>query len=389
MRTSTQIPPQRFIFPGIAIALCGVWGAVVHGVPVVVTIVGAWLGLKLWTMIGITLLLPWQKGDMVRVYKVFVRVGVFVAVLGVVDYATHGAVSHILGTATVRKFRNEAVHSIFPQPGEFSLFMSMLFALTFSSFATYRKVSDLALALLFAGSVMLSLRLKGFLSLAIVVTIVAIVGAVANSRGAIAIILAGILLVVGVYSLEASAITKQISTYTSSESTARAQLYIAGEHIAGDDFPFGVGFGRFASYPSRLFYSPVYYQYGLSNVYGLSRTYPHFIDDTSWPAVMGETGYGGLIIYVVGLMFIIAAIVRRLLARAGAVQWAPLAALCAVAALLVDSLGDPMLFDWLATTALAMILGPVLVAARPTLDGSKLRPAMNNGGTTTGPVRDF
>ncbi|MGA7703821.1 MAG: hypothetical protein WB998_02880 [Solirubrobacteraceae bacterium] len=231
------------------------------------------------------------------------------------------------------------------------------------------------------------MRLKGFLSLALVVIIVAIVGAVANSRGAMAIVLVGILLVVGVYSLEASAITKQISTYTSSESTARAQLYIMGERIAGDDFPFGAGFGRFASYPSRLFYSPVYYQYGLSNVYGLSRIYPHFIDDTSWPAVIGETGFGGLTVYVVGLVFIIVAIARRLLARTGRVQWAPLAALCAVAALLVDPLGDPTLFDWLATTALAMILGPVLVTPHPTLDGSKLRPvrpALDNDGTTTG-----
>ena len=95
--------------------------------------------------------------------------------------------------------------------------MSLLFALTFTRFAMRRSKSDLALALLFAGSVMLSLRLKGFLSLVAVAIIVALVQGVANNRGAITSLLVGSLLVIGVYTVEGNVVAKQISTYTSSD----------------------------------------------------------------------------------------------------------------------------------------------------------------------------
>lgn len=368
LRTATRIPPLRFILPGIGIALCGILGAVIHGVPMAVTFLGAWLGLKLWILIGITLILPWKPSDLTRVYDVLVKIGLFVAVLGFLDYLTHGAVSRALHTSTSSfnsaSFRGEAVRSILPQPGEFSLLMSLLFAFTFSRFATNRKKNDLIFALLFAISVVLSLRLKGFLSLAAVAMIVALVQVALNNRGALIILLVGVLLIVGIYSVEGNVVAKQISTYTSSETTARAKLYTVGEQIADTDFPLGVGFGRFASYPSRIYYSPVYSQYELNKVYGLSRKYSQYIDDTSWPTVMGETGYGGFAIYLVGLALVILALIRRLRIETVAMKWVPLAALCALAVLLVDSLGEATLFDWLAVTTFAMILGPALIATR-------------------------
>ena len=123
-----------------------------------------------------------------------------------------------------------------------------------------------------------------------------------------------------------------------------------------------MGFGRFASYPSRIDYSPVYREYGLNVVWGLSPKYPKFIDDTSWPSVIGETGYGGFAIYVAGLIILVGAIIQRLRTTAGPARWIPLAALSALGVLLVDSLGDPTLFDWFATTAFAMILGPAMIS---------------------------
>jgi hypothetical protein len=299
-----------------------------------------------------------------RVYVVLVGIGLLVAALGLVDYLAHNAISRALHTTTSfssEGYRGEAVDSILNGPGEFSLLMSLLFALTFARFAVGRSKADLIYALLFAGSVMLSLRLKGFLSLAAVALVVGLVQTLANKRGAMAIVLVGSMLVVGVYSIERNVIAKQITTYTSTETSARARLYTTGERIASENFPLGVGFGRYASYASHIYYSPVYFEYGLNMVWGLSRAYPDFIDDTSWPSVLGETGYGGLAIYVIGLMLVVFALLRRLRKAAATMNWAPLAALCAIAALLVDSLGDPTLFDWLATTTFAMILGPALL----------------------------
>lgn len=376
MRTKTQMPPLRFILPGIGVALCGLLGGALHGVPLTITVLGAWLALKLWIMVVITLLLPWRTSDASRVYTVLTRVGLFVSILGFADYFTHGAASHALHTSNYHAeaggFRGEAIHSIFPVPGEYSLFMSLLFALTFARFAVKRSRSDLVLGLLFAVSIVLSLRLKGFLSLAAVVAIVGLAQGVGNNRRGIIILLAGALLCVGAYRLEGAVIAKQVSKYTSSGTTARVRLYSTGEQIAVNNFPLGVGFGRFGSYTSRIYYSPIYYQYDLASVFGLARANPKFIDDTSWPSVMGETGYGGFAIFLVGVILLILAVIRQLRTAAAGIKWVPVAALCVIAVLLVTSVGQGSLFDWLAITTVVMMLGPALIATRdPVPSGSR------------------
>lgn len=366
LRTTTRIPfsSWRFVVPGAGVALFGLLGSVVHSVPLTTSMLGALLGLKLWIMIVVSLLLPWQLHDLKRIYNALTIVGLVVATLGLLDYLTHGAVSRALHTSNYfvhgAAYRSEAVHSIFPSPGEYSLFMSLLFAVTFARFTSKYNRSDLILALLFAGSVILSLRLKGFLSIAAVIAVVGVAQGAVDGRRALITLLIGVIVVGGAYGLEGSVISKQLSQYSSSESSARSRLYSVGEQIADDDFPIGVGFGRFASYPSRISYSPVYFQYKLSMVWGLSPKFPNFIDDTSWPSVIGETGYGGLAIYVIGLLFLTMAVVRRLRIASHEMKWLPLGTLCAIAVLLVDSLGDPTLFSWLATATLAMLVGPAL-----------------------------
>jgi hypothetical protein len=369
LRSNVSPRYLQFLLPGVGVAVCGTVGAALHGVPVTVTLVGAWLGLKLWVLIGVSLLLPWKVDDLKRIYTALICVGVLVALVGILDYAVHGAVTRALHTNTFATgeggYRANAVQSILSNPGEYSLFMSLLFALALARVAVTRAMPDLLIALLFAGSVILSLRLKGVLSVAAVVLTIALFQTIESNRGGIVILVVGALLFGIVYGVEKTVIAKQVSTYTSSEATARARLYSTGGRIADDNFPVGVGFGRFASYPSRKYYSPVYQQYGLNRIYGLSREYPKYIDDVSWPSVIGETGYGGLALYVLGLLVVIAAMVRRLRSTVARLKWAPLGALCAMAVMLVDSLGDPTLFSWLATTTYALIVGPTLIALRP------------------------
>jgi hypothetical protein len=59
------------------------------------------------------------------------------------------------------------------------------------------------------------------------------------------------------------------------------------------------------------------------------------------------------------------ALFRRLRAFPDPVKWAPLAALCALVVILVDSLGGPTLFGWVPTIGFAMVFGPVMVASFP------------------------
>lgn len=85
---------------------------------------------------------------------------------------------------------------------------------------------------------------------------------------------------------------------------ARGYLYTAGYKIAKDYFPLGTGFGTFGSYMSREFYSPLYYEYGLSSVWGLSPSMPSYIADTYWAMIMGETGFIGVVLLILVLYFI-------------------------------------------------------------------------------------
>lgn len=89
----------------------------------------------------------------------------------------------------------------------------------------------------------------------------------------------------------------QFSYYFFTDDFARSALLNTSFKIAKEYFPFGTGFGTFASYYSAVSYSPVYRLYGINNVWGLSSAHPMYVSDVFWPMVLGQFGYIGLILY--------------------------------------------------------------------------------------------
>lgn len=93
--------------------------------------------------------------------------------------------------------------------------------------------------------------------------------------------------------------------------TARGALTDTSFVIASDHVPLGTGFGSYASYMSNVYYSPVYSEYGLERVWGITRdanSDAGFISDTFWPMVLGQTGYFGLLMYgivILRLLFLV------------------------------------------------------------------------------------
>ena len=79
---------------------------------------------------------------------------------------------------------------------------------------------------------------------------------------------------------------------------ARGVLYRTSLIIARDHFPFGAGFATFGTEFSRRKYSVIYSKYNISNIWGLSKDNDNFITDTTWPAIIGETGYIGTLAMV-------------------------------------------------------------------------------------------
>ncbi|MFY0782322.1 hypothetical protein AB1K18_18880 [Peribacillus simplex] len=98
---------------------------------------------------------------------------------------------------------------------------------------------------------------------------------------------------------------ERISNQFFNPNEARGVLLRTSIEIAKDNFPFGVGLGLFGSHASRLNYSPLYYQYGLSNLWGLSPLYSMFVTDSYWAMIIGEYGFFGLITNLIIFILII------------------------------------------------------------------------------------
>ncbi len=92
---------------------------------------------------------------------------------------------------------------------------------------------------------------------------------------------------------------------------ARPALYIVGFKLACDHFPFGAGFGTFASYLSGQYYSPVYDMYSINTVIGLTRDMYDYMADTFWPYIYGQFGFVGFILFVAAIISIFISIKRR------------------------------------------------------------------------------
>lgn len=80
------------------------------------------------------------------------------------------------------------------------------------------------------------------------------------------------------------------------DSMARAALYFHVPEILADYFPFGSGFASYATYASGEYYSPIYAEYGMDKVYGLSKDFGNFIADTYYPA-LAQFGYVGICLF--------------------------------------------------------------------------------------------
>ena len=78
---------------------------------------------------------------------------------------------------------------------------------------------------------------------------------------------------------------------------ARPLLYVTSLKILADYPIFGSGLGSYATYASSVYYSPLYYVYGLSESQGLTPDNPDFISDTYFP-VVAQFGLIGIILLI-------------------------------------------------------------------------------------------
>jgi hypothetical protein len=152
-----------------------------------------------------------------------------------------------------------------------------------------------------------------------------------------------------------------------SPTAPRILLYATGIEIADAHFPLGAGFGRFGGYVSVLDYSPLYDEYGLSRVSGLTQNNPEWIADAYWAHIAAESGWFGALVLLILYVLLGQASARAAFQAADpATKAVAVAAGLALLEGLAESVAGPVFEVSSFAFAVAVPLGISLVrAARP------------------------
>lgn len=190
-----------------------------------------------------------------------------------------------------------SVESFFVHPGDFGWFTTLLALYAFAFYAVLRRRAHALLSLLCTVAALLSMRRCAVVGLAVAVAAALFI--LPRRRGLVAAsLLCAAALALAFHGPLASLVEHTQQTYwTAGHRQARVLLYEKSVQVAADYFPLGAGLGRYGSWMSRVHYSPLYEQYGLSGVWGLRPDMDHFINDAFWPMILGETGVLGLALY--------------------------------------------------------------------------------------------
>lgn len=297
VKTNIEIPILGFI--GI-----GLLSSIASQVPLFIVSSQLFLFIKGFLLFFILANLPISKVQLKRYVKVFLSVAIFIFCLGLVDLIAPMWFRSITGNVMYVDWRSgiPSIKSLFIHPGAFGWFMSFVGLYAFAFFLTFGKLRYLIIGLLFSFGSFLSMRRKaiGGLLVGLIAGLWRCSVAKKIKYGLLFLLIGGSILVPAwpkieflYHGLEQSYVKVEDPMLV-----ARNALYITSLKIAEDYFPFGVGLGRYGSWMSRVHYSPIYKEYKLSTIFGLSSEKPNFINDTFWPMVLGETGVLGLFFYL-------------------------------------------------------------------------------------------
>jgi hypothetical protein len=135
-----------------------------------------------------------------------------------------------------------------------------------------------------------------------------------------------------------------IETYIIS-SSARSTLTSGSVDVAAGYFPFGAGFGRYGSFTASVNYSPEYISRGFDHIYGLGRGEDGpFLNDTQWPAIIGETGWIGTASFVGGIVCVFLSLFRSTSDNEEPlVRWLRICGVGWLVLILIESIAAPVL----------------------------------------------
>ncbi len=341
---------------------CGIASSVFHGSgEIPAAALGLVLSCKFFGFVLFASSVPWKEGDAERAMNAAIWAMPVLLVTGFIGYLSPDEVQKYLvppdKDASLTRAGMTSFMAPFTHPGVYGWAMAVgVLAAIARLFRGGSPMATVALAAGLAGTI-LSLRRKPLLAVPIAVIVVLLrLPSKQRLRILAASVVVGALLFWAGRDFIDATIEDTMSSYLdedAAESSARGLLVLGSLDLGTAHFPSGVGFGRFGTYASVLFYSDLYDELGLSSVHGLSRENPYYIMDTYWPHVFAETGAIGLLAMVLFMW--------RLWRRLRTVEGIEgrLATLLLVEAL-IESIAAPVFDNSLQTLTIAVPIGMAL-----------------------------
>lgn len=303
--------------------ISGAISSIIHGVSPGLAIVGCFLFLKGPILAFGFAQLDWTPNDVRRVCKIgAVGLGIvlflaFLNALAPTAWSARIALEGVNMTIRVAGFPN--LIGPFTHPGD----LGQICALGVAAVVAYRAVVRTGVwsAVLLAGAAAGTLftwrrkALAAMIASALAARLLVVRKRVATSVAAL--LTAPVLILVLWSPLETIAEATYDDYIVGAGNAARTVFYVDSLRIAINEAPFGAGFSRYGSYLAGVYYSPEYEARNYSSVWGLGPEKAgeaSFLTDTFWPAILGETGFFGLVGYAAAL-FVIARSALRLYRR--------------------------------------------------------------------------
>lgn len=299
---------RKVIFYVVLFALCGICSGLLNSLQYIEPtsfLMGCILMVKFFLCLLFVYWISPRASTIERITNGIIFWGYVNAVIAIPNILTPQLWKTIFPVANLsERFGITSVAGLFIHSGQYGWFMAFVSFIFLAKYMAHREKKELTRFFFFAFFALLSLKAKVIISIALVLLYVFFViekNKMDSKKMTFIILVVPLAVIIaGEYILDTF---NMYFTAKTGVSARYGLLYNAFE-IVKNYFPFGVGFGKYGSFYAKVNYSEYYYMFGLDTVYGLSPSNPSFATDTFWPAILGETGALGTLVYCLNLKFI-------------------------------------------------------------------------------------
>ena len=310
----------------LVVVALAILSSLLNSVPLTVWGLSLLLMLKGIAFLYVVLWHSFDERDVRQATIAVFAVGTVVLALGFVETLYPSAFRTALNLPGSLNTRGQlpGTESIFVFPVLFSWFMAVVAMFLFSYYLALRRTWLLIAAALFVGGTFLSGRRRAIAGIAVALgaALLAEFRSGTSRRALVrlwlpiggAALIVAIIFAPGLSTLYEQTVnewlfappppTPQVPGPDGIDFTngnVRLLLYETSVKIAEAEFPLGAGLGRYGSPMSRIDFSPLYQQYGLDRIWGLTPLFPAFVTDTFWPHILAEAGVLAVAAYLVFL----------------------------------------------------------------------------------------